>query len=164
MGTKTLVRMRRNHGLEHATIAVLLNRGVRPPLGGYATAGGFFVLGTMSSEEVQTAADEALERMKEGERGLAVSPYCGTNLVVTSLLAGLFCGLLLKRPDKRLQRLPLAAAGIIGAVFAARPLGDMVQRRYTTLADVESLQITVVKSLRLGSFYIHRVQTSFAAP
>ena len=90
-------RVRQNHGLEHATVTVLLERGVRPPLGGYSTAGGFFIFGRASSETVSDAVYEALARMKEGQKELAVSPYCGTNLATGALLAGLLTTAILGR-------------------------------------------------------------------
>ena len=55
-------RVRRNHALEHGTISLLLQRGMKPPLGGYSTPGGFFVFGGTTSTDVSDAAVEALSR------------------------------------------------------------------------------------------------------
>ena len=81
-------RIRRNHAIEHATVSLLMARGIKPPLGGYSTAGGFLIIGGVTLEEVSEATLEALGRLKGGESGLAVSPFCGTNLVTGALLAG----------------------------------------------------------------------------
>jgi hypothetical protein len=156
-------RIRRNHAVEHATIAGLLERGAATPLGGYAMPAGFLVYGGESGEVVQTVAAEALDRMKQGETDLAVSPHCGTNLVVGALLAGLLSGVVLRDRAKRFRRLPLAAAAIAGAVLAARPLGSFIQRHYTTLASVESMSVVGVKTIRLGPVTVHWVRTSETA-
>ena len=34
-------RIRRNYALEHAAVALLLERGAKPPIGGYSTPAGF---------------------------------------------------------------------------------------------------------------------------
>ena len=82
-------KTKRNHGLEHATIALLLGRptGEGRPVAGYSIPGGFFVVGDIPTERVKDAAREALRLMQEGERGLAVSPFCGTTILVTAALA-----------------------------------------------------------------------------
>ena len=48
----TVRRVRQNHALEHATIAVLQESGVRLPLAGYSTSGGFFIFGKASTEAI----------------------------------------------------------------------------------------------------------------
>ena len=159
MGLTIVDRIRRNHAIEHATIAGLLERGAATPIAGYATPGGFHVYGGGSGEAVLKAAVEALDRMRAGERELAVSPHCGTNLVVGALLAGLLSGMLLR---DRKRRLPLAAAAVAGAVCASRPLGALVQRRFTTLASVDSMRVAGVRTMRLGPITVHRVRTETA--
>ena len=160
MIAEVIRRVRRNHALEHATVAVLLERGMRPPLGGYSTSGGFFIFGRASSEEVARAAHDALARMKEGQRELAISPYCGTNLAASAMLAGLVCALIMGPRRNRFRRIPAAAFGIIGATLVGRPLGAVLQRRYTTLADVDGVEITGVRRLWAGSYTLHRLSTT----
>ena len=57
---------------------------------------------------------------------------------------------------------------IIGATLVSRPLGNALQRRYTTLADVKDMEITGVRRLWAGgpdgTFAVHRVGTRFAGP
>ena len=79
--------VRRNHGIEHGTVTVLLEQGFSPPMGGNATPSGFYIYSGASADKVEAAAMEALSRMAAGEGELAVSPYCGTNLVVSALVA-----------------------------------------------------------------------------
>ena len=145
--------------MEHATIAVMLQKGVRPPLGGYSTFGGFFVFGRAPTELVVDASYQALERLREGRRELAISPYCGTNIVVGALLAGLVSSLILGRSKSRIRRIPAAAAGIAIATIASRPLGTALQRHYTTLADLGTLEISRVRRLYAGPLSVHRVST-----
>ena len=157
-------QIRRNHALEHGTVAVLLERGVMPPLGGYSTRGGFFILSKASTDTVTEAAFEALGRITEGQRQLAISRHCGTNMVAGAVLAGLLTAFLMGRRGGRLPRIPAVAAAIIGANILSRPIGNELQRRYTTLADLAGVEITDVYPLWKGRYTAHRVCTSFADP
>ena len=150
---------RQNHALEHATIAVMLEKGAQPPLGGYSTPGGFFVFGRVSTEAVSEAAFEALDRLAEGQRELAISPYCGTNMVAGAVLTGLVTAVIMGWRGNRLRRIPTAAAAIIGASLVSRPLGNALQRRYTTLADPEGLKIAEVRQIWTVPYPVHRVRT-----
>ena len=156
--------VRQNHALEHATVAVLLERGMRPPLGGYSTPGGFFIFGKAPTDVVSNAASDALGRLMEGQKALAISPHCGTNLVAGAVLAGLLSALIMGRRGRRLRRLTAAAVAIIGATLVGRPLGNALQRRYTTFADVTGMEITGTSRLwDQGAFTIHRIGTRFVA-
>ena len=53
----------------------------------------------------------------------------------------------------------IAAIAIIGAAFASRPLGEALQRRFTTLAEVPEMEITGISHLKSGSFTVHRIST-----
>ncbi len=159
MKTGVLERIRRNHALEHATIEVLIRAGkASPPLAGLATPGGFLVYGGVPTEALALAAGEALERLQNGERELAISPFCGTNIVVAAVLAGV--GLAISLGDKnRLQRLPSAISTTLFALLASRPLGRLVQKHLTTQADVEGLEVTGITRLGKGALTVHMVRT-----
>ena len=155
-------RVRRNHGLEHGTVAVLLEMGVRPPLGGYSTSGGFLILGRVPTETVSQAAHEALDRMNNGEPELAISPYCGTNLATGAMLAGIMSSLIMGRSRNRkarLRRLPAAILAALGGAILGRPVGIELQKRYTTLSDVDRIEITNVRYLTSIPYTLHRVST-----
>src|SRR5215208_1723652 len=64
--------LRRNHALEHATIAVMMEREPGRKLNGFSTDDGFFVQGVRSISEVESAAREALRRLQNGEKRLAI--------------------------------------------------------------------------------------------
>ena len=153
-------RVRRNHALEHATIAVLAQRpdttGV--PVGGNSTAGGFYLYGNIATKAVAEAVQEALARLRQGERDLAVSPFCGTNFVVGALLGTVGAALALGRRD-HLKRLPNAVLAVLGALIVAQPAGKLVQQHWTTLAEVEELEVVKVRRLGWMGRTVHRVRT-----
>ena len=99
--------VRRNHGLEHATVAVLFARRGPQRLAGRASGNGFFILGKVDADLLESCAQEALSRIKRGESGLVVSPMCGTNLVVTGGVCALatMVSLTLSREKKPQERL-----------------------------------------------------------
>ena len=166
MIAEALSRVRRNHALEHATVAVLLEQGFGPPLGGYSTPGGFLVFGRVPTDAVVQAARDALQQLRDGQHERAVSPYCGTNILTGALLAGLASLLILGRKGSRLQRLPTAVAAIVGTTIVSRPIGNTIQRRYTTLSDMTGVEIRKIIPLWArpgGRFTVHSVRTAFTA-
>ena len=139
--------VRRNHGLEHATVAVLFARRGPQRLAGRASGNGFFIVGKVDAGILESCAQEALKRLKGGESGLVVSPMCGTNLVVTGGVCAVatMVSLTLSREKKTQQRLGDAiSASTIGAL-ASQPLGRLVQERITTLADHGDTEIVNVR-------------------
>jgi hypothetical protein len=157
-------RIRRNHALEHATIHILSARAPRVTLVGRADRSGFFIYGDLPTETIRSAAEEALDRLRRGERHLAIHPNCGTSLVTSALMAGLssyfaFLGLKRQGLKERLERLPLALLMTLVALVLARPLGRKVQEDITTLGDPGDMQILEVQKLMDGRGAIHRVLT-----
>ena len=141
MLSRLIGSVRRNHALEHATVAVLLSRrGPTVRLVGHAASDGFYVRGNVSRRELASAADEALDRMQRGEANLAVSPLCGTNLAVGGVLAGLAATLALGSCD-RWERLPTVLSSAMLAVLAAQPIGRLAQKYVTTSPDLGGTQI-----------------------
>src|SRR5690606_14270353 len=129
--------VRRNHGLEHATVAVLFARRGPQRLAGRASGNGFFILGNVDAVTLESCAQEALSRIQRGESNLVVSPMCGTNLVVTGGVCAVatMVSLTLSREKKPQERLGDAiSASTIGAL-AAQPIGRLVQEKITTMAD-----------------------------
>ena len=80
--------VRQHHAVEHATIHVLTWRHPYARIVGRSTHTGCLIYGHLPTAEVADAAAEALARLQRGEAHLAVHPRCGTNLVVTSVMAG----------------------------------------------------------------------------
>lgn len=156
-------RIRRNHGLEHATLTTLARRFPRQRLAGYSDPGGFWILGDLETEPLADAVLEALERLRRGEHNLAVHPNCGTNFAIAGIFAGLAGALAMlgsgpRRRDK-LERLPLAAVLATLALIAAQPLAFIVQSRITTCGDPGGLAVTQVLRQQQGRLVLHRIRT-----
>jgi len=139
--------VRRNHGLEHGTVAVLFARRGPQRLAGRASSNGFFILGHVDAETLESCSTEALARLKRGEASLAVSPMCGTNLLVTGALCSLATMWSLSRSgDKRVhERFGDAVSLSTMAAIAAQPLGRLVQEHLTTMADHADVEIVTVR-------------------
>ena len=154
-----LERIRRNHALEHATLAVLASSGVKGLLAGYSTNGGFWLLAPASASTVEAAANTALERLSSGESHLAISASCGTNLAVASLLASAAIRLAKGRSGGGGAGWLVKTVLVVGALALARPLGIAIQRKLTTLSLVEGMRVSGVSTLRIGQFHLHRIFT-----
>jgi len=156
-----LANVRRNHALEHATIAILLGKvGPNTRLVGRASGDGFYIYGKVPTEKIRESAAEALARLKQGESQLAVSPLCGTNLAVAGILAGL-ASLLALGNRSRWERAPNVLMAAVVAVVGAQPLGRVVQRYVTTSADVQGLEIVDVAATGRGLAPLHKVKTAY---
>jgi hypothetical protein len=158
-----LSRIRRNHGLEHATLHILAQRSPGVPLAGHSTAAGFRLMGELPTEAIQSAVEEALQRMQAGEAKLAVHPNCGTNFVTAGMLSGLagasaMLGVGKRRWDK-LERLPLAAMLATLALVVAHPLGLIIQEKVTTSGTPGALQVVEIIKTQHGRLTIHQVLT-----
>ena len=147
--------IRRNHALEHATVAVLLARRGPTRLAGRASASGFVILGDLETEEVAAAAHEALRRLQAGEASLALSPLCGTTIAVGAGLCALAATLVLAT-GRPWTRFPNAFTAAALAAVGGQPAGRWVQRHVTTLADHGDVEILGVRTF-FGR--VHQVQT-----
>jgi hypothetical protein len=151
--------LRRNHALEHATIVVMMEREPGRRLNGFSTDDGFFVQGVRSLAEVESAAREAIRRLQNGERRLAVHRNCGTTIVAANLLAAVFFLTSLGVGWLYLQwPLYLLILGSVVLAFALRvPLSLLLQRFVTTDADLSNAEVGWVEpanpsDLRNGIF------------
>ncbi|HRE25696.1 MAG TPA: DUF6391 domain-containing protein [Anaerolineales bacterium] len=153
-------RTRRNHGLEHATITVL-GLTHRVSLAGRSTPNGFYIHGDVDAEAIARAAEEALRRLRAGERELAIHPHCGTNYVTAGVAAAgaVFVAFMGTRDSReRFDRLPVAASLATLALIAAQPLGLSLQRSITTSAEVRDMRLVSVRVLP-GPLRTHFVET-----
>jgi hypothetical protein len=156
-------RIRRNHGLEHATLHLLSKRYPRQSLAGHSSLTGFWILGDVSTDDLRSAVSEALQRLKNGESSLAVHPNCGTNIVTSGLLAGLAGGLAMfsagKRLQDKLERLPMAMMLATLTIILSKPLGNQLQERLTTSAEPGNLRVVKIIATKRGRLKAHRVVT-----
>jgi len=137
-------RVRRNHGLEHATIHILNRQ--KYVLSGRSSAGGYVLFGDVPTDKVEAAAHEALNRMKRGQAGLAIHPNCGTNLVTTGLLTTLLAAFAFTNTDRRRawDRFPVVMAGMMGIILYSQPLGMTLQKHITTSGDLGQMEIVSI--------------------
>jgi hypothetical protein len=156
-------RVRRNHGLEHATLNLLSQKYPRRSMAGHSDFKGFWVLGNVSTEDVQATVEEALSRLRNGEHDLAVHPNCGTNFATAGVLAGSAAALSMfgagKRVREKLERVPLAITMATLSLIAAQPLGLLVQERITTSGYPDGLEVVEIIPTRRGKLNAHRVIT-----
>lgn len=156
-------RIRRNHGLEHATIHILAENHPGVSLAGHSDSRGFWLMGEVSTEAVRQAVTQALARLRAGEHNLAVHPNCGTNFVTAGSAAGLAAAAAMfgagRRWRERVERLPLAMSLATLALIAAQPLGLVIQKRVTTSGQPGDLQVVDIIPARNGPLRAHRVIT-----
>ena len=145
-------RIRRNHGLEHATLHLLSQRYPNEPVAGHSDSQGFWIIGNISAEVVSAVAQEALQRLRAGQRQLAVHPNCGTNFTTSGIFAGTAAWLVMiggsARLRDRLERLPVAIVMATLALIISRPVGMLLQERLTTSGDPGDLQLVEVRTTR----------------
>ena len=156
-------RIRRNHGLEHATIHVLSEALPGRRLIGRSDLGGFWLLGEVGTEELVEAVRLALARMGAGEDNLAVHPNCGTNFATAGTMAGVagaaaMFGVGPRKRDK-LDRLALAATLATLALMVAQPAGLFIQRHFTTSGEPANLEVIEIIPTKRGKLQAHRIVT-----
>lgn len=161
----SLSRVRRNHGLEHATIHLLSRRFPQRSFIGRSDPGGFYIYGEVETSILEEIVLEGLDRLQHGEHQLAIHPNCGTNLVTSGLLAGGASFLALMGSDRegwrrRLDRLPNAILLAMGALLIAQPLGRTAQKHITVQADPEDLQVIGIQRVGEEPRPFHRIVTT----
>lgn len=155
---------RLNHALEHATLNVLARHGVQARLAGYSEKDGFFILGSIDSEVLKTAVDEARERMIHGEPGLAIHEKCGTNYVAAGAVAGFaaWLGMLGAGAGwrRKLDRLPTVMMLVTVSTILAQPLGPFLQKELTTDPRVDAIRVVSITRYDRGALVVHRIRTA----
>jgi hypothetical protein len=155
-------RIRQNHALEHATITIL--SGMLPELSVSArsSSDGFIIFGDVDLGALRHALDEALQRLQAGEAELAIHPNCGTNLAVGVSLITLGALLALTSSQTR-TRIATAAVSTIAGWAAARPVGEYVQRHFTTLPDLQGVRVTDIRRRQFLGITFIEVRTALEA-
>lgn len=151
-------RLRQHHGIEHATVTLLSRSLPGVFVAARSDLQGFIVFGDVDAATLRTAAEEAIARLQQGERELAVHQNCGTNLVVTGLVSGGAAWLLSsgrKRPWW--DRLAGAILGSTFAIMLAPPFARWTQENVTTSPEIAGLRISDVVRLNRGPITHHRV-------
>jgi hypothetical protein len=155
----TYLATRRNHALEHATLKILASKYDDKTLAGHSNPTGFFIFGDIATADLRNAIQEAMTRLRAGERDLAIHPGCGTNVATSMLLPATFMFVPFQGSRSSRGRfflLPLALLlGLFGFLLS-KPLGPWLQRNVTTEANLGNLQVTEILPTRKGA---HRVTT-----
>jgi len=163
LNAPTISRVRRNHALEHATVHLLNQRMPGLALAGHSDPGGFWIIGEVDTEHMAAAVTEALERLRSGERHLAIHPHCGTNLVTNAVVAGGFASLAWigggTRKGSRMDRILFSILLALAGLFVSLPLGYRIQQRITTDGNPRDLRVVQVLRSQQGNFAAHRITT-----
>jgi hypothetical protein len=160
-----IAHIRRNHGLEHATIHLLSQKVEYLSMVGRSDWGGFTLYGTVDTADVQWAAEEALRRLRQGEAHLAVHPRCGTVLATTGFLTGLAAFFAIGLDNREQGRfrwgtIPSAILAATGAAILAQPVGLYLQEHYTTSGYPANMEIKRITLQPNAGMVIHRVETT----
>jgi hypothetical protein len=151
---------RRNHAVEHATLKILARKYKDKSLAGHSNPTGFYLFGDVVMEDLRAAIDEAMSRLRAGERELAIHPGCGTNMATSMILPLTFMFVPFQgRRSTNRWRFLLIPVALLFAAFGyllSKPLGPWVQRHVTTEADLGNLQVIEIVPVRKG---VHRVVT-----
>jgi hypothetical protein len=150
---------RRNHALEHATLHVLARKYDDKKLAGHSNLTGFFLFGDIALDDLRNATNEAITRLRAGERELAIHPDCGTNLATSMVLPatlGLFPFQGARSIRGRLLLLPVALLFGVFGFFLSKPLGPWLQRNITTEADLGNMKVMEIFPVRKS---VHRIIT-----
>ncbi|WP_420643773.1 DUF6391 domain-containing protein [Candidatus Leptofilum sp.] len=161
MLTQLISRVRRNHGLEHATIHVLSEKHKNFSAQGNSNHTGFSlnIYGDISEQDVTNAVNEAFRRMKKGEHHLAVHPNCGTVLLTTATLATVAAQASFAFEQRRqkqskmsltvlLGALPTAILAVVFSLIVSRPIGVQLQAKYTVEGDLQDMEVQTVRPVQ----------------
>lgn len=161
MLAQLISRVRRNHGLEHATIHVLSEKHKNFSAQGNSNHTGFSlnIYGNISEEDVESAVNEAYRRMKQGEHHLAVHPNCGTVLLTTATMAALAAQASFAFEQRRqkqenmslavlLGALPTAVLAVVVSLIVSRPIGVQLQAKYTVEGDLQDMELQSVNQVQ----------------
>jgi len=116
----------------------------------------------LKEKAAEAASARVLQRLRAGERSLAIHPNCGTNLVTSGMAAGLAGALAMSGASsrrERFERIPLAGMLATAALLLARPLGTRIQQRFTTSGDPGNLEVVEIRPSQRGNLKAFRVVT-----
>lgn len=150
---------RRNHAVEHATLKILAGKYDDKTLAGHSNPTGFFLFGDVALDDLRAAIEEAMARLRAGEKDLAIHPGCGTNMATSLVLPATLAWIPMQgtRSNRwRLLLLPIALTLALFGYFLSKPLGPWLQRHVTTEADLGSLKVREIVAVRKG---VYRVVT-----
>jgi len=160
--------VRRNHGLEHATLNLLSELYPQKAFSGYSDTKGFWVVGDISTDVLFSVVNKAIDRLHKGEKRLAIHANCGTNYVTSGLIAGTLAWLgtlgNANTFQKKTNRWSYLVVLMTGALIVARPLGPKVQEKITTSSDLGDLTVSQITRYERQGPTLHRIRTTVPQP
>lgn len=126
-------------------------------MGGHSNPTGFYLMGGFNKEEIQEAADEAMRRIRAGEKELAIHEGCGTNIATSTLLPAMFAFVPMQQARSNFWRvflIPFAIGLAVFGYFLSKPLGPWLQRNVTTEANLGNMRIVDIIPVRKGLFRV----------
>ncbi len=160
LGHPLVLRIRRNHALEHAIMHLLSRSDPSLRLVGRSDWKGISLYGEVDTPVVLQAAERGLARLRAGEDWLRLHPRCGTNFGVGVFLSGCAVYAAMETPGKSfLRRLLRLVTYVMGVMLVARPLGMLIQRHITTVPDVADMQVKEIRRKQEGGTITHRIVT-----
>jgi len=154
-----ILAARRNHAVEHATLKILARKYDDKTLAGHSNPTGFFLFGDMTTDDVRDAIGEAMNRLRAGEKELAIHPGCGTNMAASMILPMTLASVPFQSGRSTRGRFLLLPVSMMFALFGyllSKPLGPWLQRNITTEANLGDLQVKEIIPVRKG---VHRIMT-----
>ncbi len=137
--------------------------GVQARLAGYSERDGFFILGSIDTQVLKVAVDQAYERLLHGEPWLAIHEKCGTNYVAAGAVAGFAAWLGMLGVDsgwrRKLDRLPMVMLLVTVATILAQPLGPFLQKELTTDPRVDAIRVVSITRYQRDTLVVHRIRT-----
>ena len=132
-------KLRKNHGLEHATINILEKEFGYNDLAGYAEENGFYIMGVRNPDFVEEAAKKGLDLLKNNNDDLVIHKRCGTSMTVANFISAIiFLFLLFSSGHFSILSMIIA---IVIANLIGPYLGQIVQKNFTTSSDVNEMEI-----------------------
>ena len=128
-------------------------------MGGHSNPTGFYLMGNFNKDDIQEAADEAMHRIRAGEKGLAIHEGCGTNIATSTLLPATLAFVPMSRARSNVWRfllIPFAIGLAVAGYVVSKPLGPWLQKNVTTEADLGNMRIVEIIPVRKG---LHRIIT-----
>ena len=128
-------------------------------LAGHSNPTGFFIFANVTTEELASAINQALTRLRAGESSLAIHAGCGTNMATSMVMSSMMAFLPISGRKSTVARMLLIPVGVAFAVLGyalSQPVGPWLQAKVTTDADMGDLRVADVVPVRKG---VHRVMT-----
>ncbi len=152
-----------NHAIEHATIHILSRMTPFTSMAGRSNSRGFYIYGDIPTDTVRQAVDEAIQRLRAGERHLALHPNCGTNMLASATLAagGTIFGITSMRRRGWIEQAPAGVLGALIGVLLGQLVGVRLQARVTTNAHLPPVQVAAIERKQLGKHVYHWVRLHY---